>query len=352
MAESYRIGRLFGISVELHWTFILLMLVSLLLSAYLFVLLALLFICVLIHEVAHSVASLRNNVKVRKIILLPIGGASIIDDAKLSPEVEFNVAVSGPLMSLFLGCLFGVLVVFAPPGMITQVLQFLFLMNIFLGLFNLMPAFPTDGGRVFRSYLERKRGEYDATMITVKASKCVLVLFVLGSLAYYVLIGASLFDMEFLLLFDLLIAFYLYGGAMSEKQMAELKRDSRGLSVIGAVSRHFALVSPDTSVHDLYGVVSRSGEHVLLTKIGDDYAYVNLLGALKSAKPRTARDLARKLPSMPAGTGIVDALRRMGGEESGIGVVLSKGRLAGIVTLSSLQTFLSLHVLNKKSLSP
>lgn len=244
MAQSYRIGRLLGIDVELHWTFILLMAASLLLSTYLFLLLALLFVCVLIHEIAHCITCLRNGVKVKKIILLPIGGASIIDDAGLSPDVEFNVAISGPLMSLFLGCLFGLLVIFAPPGLATQILQFLFLMNIFLGVFNLMPAFPTDGGRVFRSYMERRHDEYEATMLTVTASKYVLVLFVLGSVAYLMVIGASLFNIEFILLWDLLIAFYLYGGAISEKQMAELKKEAGGLSVRGAVSRHFVFVSP------------------------------------------------------------------------------------------------------------
>jgi Zn-dependent protease len=348
MAQSFKIGRVFGIDIELHWTFILLMLVFLILSTYVFLLIVLLFACVLVHELAHSVSSLRNNVKVKKIILLPIGGASIIDDSKLRPDVEFNIAISGPLMSLFLGCLFGALVAFSPPGIVTQTLQFLFLMNIFLGVFNLLPAFPTDGGRVFRSWLERKHDEYDATMLTVRASKYVLVLFIAGSLAYYLLISASLFDIEFVLLWDILIAFYLYGGAASEKQIAELKRNARGLSVRGAVTKHFALVGPDTSVGDLYDLVKSSGEHLLITRIGGDYAYVNLLNAPKRGNPKTASDLAVRMPSMPDGTGIVEALRRMGGEESGLAAVVRGGRLVGIVTMSSLQTLLSLHVMNKQ----
>jgi Zn-dependent protease len=349
MAQSYRIGRIFGIDVELHWTFILLMLVFLLLSTYVFVLLVLLFACVLIHEVAHSVTSLRNGIKVKKIILLPIGGASIIDDTRLRPDVEFNVAISGPLMSLFLGCLFGAMAALAPIGMATQVLQFLFLMNIFLGIFNLMPAFPTDGGRVFRSYLERKHGEYKATMMTVTASKYVLVIFVVGSMAYVAAIGASLFNIEFILLWDLLIAFYIYGGAMSEKQTAELKRDAKGLTVKGAITRHYALVSPDAPIKDLYGMVGRAGEHLFITRIGKDYAYVNLLAARKQGRPRTARDLAVRVPTIAEGTGIVEALQRMGSEESGLAAVVSGGRLLGVVTLSSMQTFLSLHVLSRRA---
>ena len=348
MAQSYRIGSVFGIGVELHWTFILLMLACLLLSTYLFLLIALLFVCVLAHEVAHCVTCRRNNVNVKKIILLPIGGASIIDDSKLSPAVEFNVAISGPLMSLFLGCVFGVLVIFAPQGIATTVLQFLFAMNIFLGIFNLMPAFPTDGGRVFRSYMERKHDEYTATMLTVTASKCMLAAFVLGSVAYLFLTGASLFNMEFIFLWDLLIVFYLYGGAMSERQTAELKREAKGLTVRGAVTRHFTLVKPEASVRELYGLVTRSGEHLFITKLEGGYAYVNLLGIRRRGNPRTARDLATGIPTVPAGTGLVDALQAMGGAESSVAAVTDRGRLIGIVTLTSLQTFLSLHVLNKK----
>jgi Zn-dependent protease len=348
MAQSYRIGSLFGIGIELHWTFILLLLACLLLSTYLFLLIALLFVCVLIHEVAHSITCKRNNVRVKKIILLPIGGASIIDDAKLSPEVEFNVAISGPLMSIFLGCLFGVLVIFAPLGLPTMILQFLFIMNIFLGVFNLMPAFPTDGGRVFRSYLERRHDEYTATMLTVKASKYTLAIFLVGSLAYLVFTGASLFNIEFILLWDLLIVFYLYGGAMAEKQTAELKRDAKGLSVRGAVTKHFALVGPGTSVRDLYGLAAKSGEHLFITKLPEGYAYVNLLSTRRRGNPTSARDLSARIPSMPVGTGLVDALQMMGSAEASMGAVTDRGRLVGIVTLSSLQTFLSLHVLNKK----
>jgi len=348
MAQSYKIGRLLGIDIELHWSFIILILLTLLLSTYVFVLIVLLFVCVLIHELAHSITSLRNHVKVKKIVLLPIGGASIIDDTKLSPSVEFNIAVSGPLMSLFLGCLFGVLVIFAPPGIINQVLQFLFEINILLGVFNLFPAFPTDGGRVFRSYLERKHDEYKATMLTITASKYVLVLFVAGTLVYVALIDAPLYYKEFTVLWDLLIAFFLYGGATAERQLAELKRNAKGISIKDSVSRHFIFVEPDATMRDLYAIAKRSREHTFITKMGSDYAYVNLLEKSKSGGARSASDLAVRMPQLPANTGIVEALQRMESDESVLAAVVSKSRLIGIVTISSLQTFLSLHVLNKR----
>ncbi len=81
--QSLGIGKIFGIEIELHWTFLLLLLFTLLISTFVFILIVLLFVCVLIHELAHSITSLRNGIKVKKIILLPIGGASIIEQCLL-----------------------------------------------------------------------------------------------------------------------------------------------------------------------------------------------------------------------------------------------------------------------------
>ena len=348
MAQSFGIGRIFGIGIELHWTFILLMLFTLLLSTYLFVLILLLFVCVLVHELAHSVTSLRNGIKVKKIILLPIGGASIIDETKLRPETEFGIAISGPLMSLFLGCAFGVLVIFAPPGTANMLLQYLFEINLLLGVFNLLPAFPTDGARVFRSWLERKHGEYEATMMTVTASKWVMALFVLGTVVYLALISAPLYYKEFTLLWDLIIVIFLYGGAVAERQAATLKREAKGVGIGGAVNGHFRLVRPDSTVAELYALVRKTKEHVLITPLGDGFAYVNLMAKVKQGSVRRAADLAVKIPSIAANAGIIEAIQAMENAESGIAVVVRRGKLVGVLTMSGLQSFLALHVLNKR----
>ena len=143
---SVRIGRIAGIDIELHWLFILLILFFIYLSPLLGFIWILLFVCVLIHELSHSITALRNGIKVSRIILMPIGGASIINDIGINPEAELNISVAGPLMSFVLGGIFGILVIFTPPGIITYIVQYLFLINILLGVFNILPAFPMDGG--------------------------------------------------------------------------------------------------------------------------------------------------------------------------------------------------------------
>ncbi len=353
MPGSYKIGSVWGIDIELHWTFVALLLLTFVLSlpsGFLFLIIVLLFVCVLIHELSHSFVALRNKVKVKRIVLLPLGGASMIDQTAMRPDVEFNIAVAGPLMSVLLGALFGFLVVFAPAGIATQLLQFLFEINILLGVFNLLPAFPTDGGRVFRSYLERKYDAYRATLLTIKAGNIVMALFLLGTVAYVLVISAPFYYKEFVFLWDLLIVFLLYGGSQAEKEAMELKRRTKGMKLIDVVSRNFVEVKPETRLDALYDVVKASKEHMFITKLGGSYAYVDFFKKEKlRSGSSTVSQLATRIPEISAGSDLADALGAL--ESSGLGVaaVVSRHRLVGIVTLSHLQAFLSLHMLRSRN---
>ncbi len=355
MAESYKIARLYGIDIEVHWTLILLIFFTYLISVYysspIFILIVLLFVCVLIHELSHSVVALKNNVGVRRIILMPLGGASIIDQLDMHPKVEFNIAVAGPLMSLLLAAIFGLLVTLAPEGALTYLLQFLFLMNLLLGAFNLLPAFPTDGGRVLRSYLERRYDSYKATMLTIKASNYVMGLLVLGTIVYVVVVlpaSVSVAYKEFVFLWTMLIILFLFEGAQAEKQLIGLKRDAAGVSLRDVVSRHFSFVDSGRKLHELYGIMKKTKKHLFITRVGRDYAFVNLLGRAKLQEDSTVSDVARPIPSVDVKTNLVDALEMLESGETGIAAITSNGKLAGVVTLSHLQTFLSLHVLKKR----
>jgi Zn-dependent protease len=344
---SFGIGKLFGVEVELHWTLIALLLVTLIIP-YTFLLIMLLFVCVLIHELLHCIVSMRNGITVRKIVLLPIGGASIIDAVDISPQVEFNVAIAGPLSSLLLAAIFGVFVVVAPPGFPSLVLQYLFQINLLLGLFNLLPAFPTDGGRVFRSYLEKRYGSYKATLLTIKASKYVMAAFMIGTLVYLALIQASDSFKEFVFIWNLLLVFFLYGGASAEQDINEIRKESKGITLKEVLSRHYMLVSPDKNIRELYLLVKNTKEHLLITKIGDGYAYVDLIESKNLKKARSAGDIAIAIPSIEIEGGIMDALELMQSSDRGLLAVTQSGRIAGVVTMPHIKTFLSLHLMNKK----
>ncbi|MGC8699733.1 MAG: site-2 protease family protein [Candidatus Micrarchaeia archaeon] len=348
MAFSPSIGKIYGIEVELHWTFILLLLFTLFISLYVFLLIILLFICVLLHELAHSITSIRNGVRVRKIILLPIGGASIIDNVKIPPKVEFNIAIAGPLMSLFLGGVFGMLAIISPPGIILQTMQIMFEMNVLLGVFNLLPAFPMDGGRVFRSYLQKKRDFYSSTMITVKVSKYLMGVIVLGTFAFLAFgTGYSFSYREFVTLWDLIIVIFLYSGAQAEEESAKIKKETEGLRLGNAVSRHFMLVKPGLRLDELYSMLVKKKEHIIITKLGSKYAYVELYRRGKQANAETVREIAKPIPSMQARLPLADALSLMESSEANIIVVLDGRKFIGIATINSIQAIISLHLLSK-----
>lgn len=348
MAESYKIGKIFGIDIELHWTFILLLVAILIFGGITaFVTLVLLFVCVLIHELSHCFVSLRNKVKVSKVILMPLGGFSVINQIGLEHKVEFNIAIAGPLMSVLLGCIFGVLVVLAPLGPVSQMLQLLFLINLLLGVFNLLPAFPMDGGRVFKSYLERKYNQYRATMLTIKIGNIVMVLALLGTLVFVLLISASIYYKEYVFMGNLIVIFFIYGGAQTEKELMEMRHYSKGMNVSEVTSKHFVLVKASDRAQEMYDAVRRTKMHLLLTKLNGGYGYVNILRKEKIRPGVSAWEVAVKIPSIDMGRNIVDAFEEMEANEVGIAAVTSRNKLVGVVTLSHLQTFLSLHVLRK-----
>ncbi|MGC8676195.1 MAG: site-2 protease family protein [Candidatus Micrarchaeia archaeon] len=346
--QSPKIGTLFGVDIELHWLSVLFLVMFLLISVYLFFLMLLLLVAVLLHELAHSVTAIRNKVKVNKIILiLPIGGLSVLDKVDIDPRIEFNIAIAGPIMSMLLGSVFGFLVVFTPAGLFTQVFQFMFEINILLGVLNLLPAFPTDGGRVFRSYLERKRDFYSATMLTVKTSKAIMYALVIGTLAYVLAVSASFYYKEMVFVITLFTVFILYGGAQAEEQNAILKKNARGLTVAYAASKDFAEVRSNASLAELYNTIRRRKKHVLITKVNGAYAYVNILDKRKLNAAKTASDLAIPLPNVAKNTNVVDAMAVLENKEAGLAAVVSGKKLIGIVTAQHLEAFIALHVAQK-----
>lgn len=341
------IGKIYGIEIELHWTFLLLILFTLLLSTLIFVLIIFLFICVLIHELAHSITSLRNHIPVKRIVLLPIGGASIIDTEHIDPRIEFNIAIAGPIMSLVLGGIFGMLVVFTPPGIITQIVQFLFEINILLGVFNILPAFPMDGGRVLRSYLERKSNHFKATMKTISVSNYVMALIIIGTFAYVAVTGYSLFYKEFIVLWDLIIVMFLYSGARGEKESAIMRRETQGLHMSDIMTNRFLLVDPDETVSQLYAKAKAMKESIIISRLGSRYFMVNVYGR-RVRKVSYARDILTPISSVKPNTTVFEAMTKLDGGSLGVVAVVERGRLLGVATGPQLHALMTLHMLSRR----
>ena len=340
-----RVGSLFGIGIEVNWFTVLMILFFGIISPYLGFIWFLLFACVLMHELAHSIAAKRNGVRVSRIVLLPFGGVSVIENLRIDPRIEFNISIVGPLMSLFLGGAFGLVDLIMPMGFFRALFQELFVLNVFLGVFNIVPAFPMDGGRIFRSYLQRKMDLYSATMATAKLTRAILALIVIGTLCFVLFwTGYSLLYREYVLLIDFVVVLFIYDGLRAEEGAVTLRRNTRGLAAGDAVSAHFVYVEPETGVGKLYDMVRRSGEHIVITRMGKEYAIVNLAGR-KGGADATAASLAEYIPRIDTSASLADTMGAISSGAQGIAAVESHGKLKGIVTMAQLQTLITLHLM-------
>lgn len=216
MKWSLKIARIAGIDVFLHWTFIVLLLGVFVagirtigrsedsLNGFIFI--VLLFLFVLLHEFGHALMGKRFGVKTNHITLLPIGGVAAMEHIPEKPWQEMLIALAGPAVNFVLAIVF--LILLAATGHVPAISDWwspvsndnmiysLFTTNVMLFSFNLIPAFPMDGGRVLRALLAMKYGRYKATNIAVRIGQLLaigLVLFGLSGNIWLVFIGVFIY---------------------------------------------------------------------------------------------------------------------------------------------------------------
>jgi len=216
-----------------------------------------LFVSVLIHELAHSILSIKYGVKVDQIILFIFGGISEIKEETRDFRKEFKIAVIGPLTSFGVGGIFLSFFLFinfiSPEATEAQtylqvlkgVLLYGFIVNILLGVFNLLPAFPMDGGRMLRAALVRWLDYQRATKISVQVG--IIISFVLIGLGILVIIRAS----PIAGLWLILIGWFIQSGAKAYLQQFELSNLLKNMKLKDIMNTSFISVKPDLSIRNL-----------------------------------------------------------------------------------------------------
>jgi Zn-dependent protease len=222
-----------------------------------------LFASVAVHELAHTLLALRFGGRVRSITLMLLGGVSQVTRLPQRPRYEGLMAVAGPLTSLALGGLFVLSLMATPrsfPGDVRMALFYLAYMNIMLGIFNLLPAFPLDGGRVLRAILAARLGQGRATRIAANVGR------VMGAaLAVVALLGGNLLL--------LLVAVFIFFGAGAEEMNERMLASIRGLRAGDLVSM----------LHDARAAVP-SGARQVIVQV-DTPALIALDEASEAAAP-------------------------------------------------------------------
>jgi Zn-dependent protease/CBS domain-containing protein len=266
MKYSFKIGSVWGIPIELHLTFILLIAAVLILAYpmfYLFFLVLALFVFVVFHELAHSVVARHYGIKVRKIILYPIGGVSEIEEILDNPSQEWRMAIAGPLTSVILGAaLLAAGLLISPEligTLITQpvtgnLLIDLAILNLILGVFNLIPAFPMDGGRVFRALLAEHVKYSDATRYAVYLGR------VLG---IGMIIAGFIFPAYFLMI---LVGIFVYIGASEEGEQTIISTKLAGIRVKDVMRTDIGSVNPQQSIAEALEVMFKNRYHDALVE--------------------------------------------------------------------------------------
>lgn len=240
------IGRFFGVKFTLNLFFIILLLFYFLLGVLPYGITA--FAIVFVHELTHTVAARILGLKVKEVELLPFGGVAKIEDfLEADPKIEIITAIVGPLSNLIL-ILGGLLL--DKSGMLEwNLLPFFIKVNALLGLFNLIPALPLDGGRIYRAFLAGRIGFKQATEQAVANGKFFAVILTMLGLVglYYRLTGFDFFVM----------ALFLYYSAAKEKGYAmfiflrHLTRKKEELSVSGVLPIKQIVVRDDTLLKDI-----------------------------------------------------------------------------------------------------
>jgi Zn-dependent protease/predicted transcriptional regulator len=309
-----------------------------------------LFLSIIIHEFAHSLVARKYGIPMKGITLFLFGGVAEMDSEPPSPKSEFRMAIAGPMASVALaGLFYAASLILRPAGEATAaVLSYLALINGLLAAFNLIPAFPLDGGRVLRAFLwERKNDIREATKTASRVGSAFgLILIVLGVIE--VVLGNFIGGMWWFL-----IGMFLRGASQTSYRQLQIRQALEGEPVSRFMKTHPVTVPPLISLSDMVDDYMYRHYHELFPVV-DGSRLIGCVG-LKDLKKvpreewhrRTVEDLMQPCSernTIHSEADTVKALAQMSKTGTSRLMVVDDGRLQGVVTLKDLLGFLSVKL--------
>lgn len=349
--NALRIGTIRQIGIYLHWTFLLL--ITGLFTFYLLQgqdlgaalvgigLILALFACIVLHELGHALTASRFGVATRDITLYPIGGVARLQRIPEEPLQEFWIAIAGPAVNLAIA-LFLLLVLTLtgaslspdvltrPDGSFVGVLLWL---NLILVGFNLLPAFPMDGGRVLRSLLALRMGYVRATDIAASIGQAMAILFgVVGLISFNPIL--------------LFIALFVYIGAQQEARQASLRALTQGIPVREAMMTRFRTVSPDDTLDAvIQELLNGSDQDFPVVHAGQIVGVLTRKNLLKSLAERGKQALVKDVVAkeclvVEENWTLDEVFSRM--QEMGCSMVpvVRKAQIVGVLTLENVGEYM------------
>jgi len=367
MTSSFRIGRIFGVDIGAHWSWLFIFaIVTWSFATGVFhhyypgwsagerwagaiVVAGVFFLSVLVHELSHAIVSNRLGLPVRSITLFIFGGAANLSKEPERAGDEFKIAIVGPSTSLAIGVLFAVLwgVLFPFSEGLAGIAAYLALINGSLAVFNMLPGFPLDGGRVFRSIVWSRNG--NRLRATHTASR-------LGEVIAYVIMALGIASIFFAGLgsglWFLLIGFFLRSAASASYEQLLIETTLSGIRVDQVMRTDVPTVSPETTVEELvHEQLLRGGGRAYAVLSGSDLAGIITLtdvrhiprDAWASTSVYRAMTPATRLHSVEPGQRLTDVLHVMVEHDINQLPVVRGRQIAGILDRGDVMRYIQVR---------
>jgi Zn-dependent protease/CBS domain-containing protein len=347
MSWSVNIGSIAGTAIRIHVTFLLFLIwifaagwasggIEDALNSLIFM--VLLFACVVAHEFGHIFTARAFGVATPDVTLLPIGGVARLERIPEKPSEEFLVAIAGPLVNVAIAI---VLIAVTPTHLSAEhfaamespkvsMIDRLAEVNLFLAVFNLIPAFPMDGGRVLRALLAIRLGHVRATEIAAT----------IGQWTAFALGFIGLFYNPMLIF----IAIFVYLAAASEAQVVSLRAMSRDVPVTAAMMTQFAALTPDEHIDAAVATLLQTSQNVFPVIDGSQrligvVGRAEIIRALRELGPTAAVSavMVKDIPTIDRSRRLEEAFRLLQEKAvPAVGIVDAVGRLTGLVTAETI----------------
>lgn len=348
---SLALGSVSGIKLYIHWTFLILVgwvAISSWRSGagafgtlFMLALLLAVFVCVMLHELGHAFAAKRYGIHTTDITLLPIGGLARLERIPEEPKQELVVAIAGPAVNVVIGGLLLAGLYFSGVGVdLTGEISpqrgfvlYLAYVNIFLVVFNLIPAFPMDGGRVLRAFLAMMMNRVKATRIAARIGQVCAVGF-----GIYGLMGGQPFL--------ILIALFVFFGARMEAEVVATNAFMEGHKVLNAMRTRFGVLQVTDSLTRAVQELMAGGDKDFVVMDGDHFAGLLTRSAIMKAIYEKNTEVYindivnRSVVTIAPGEELKEAQALLSSSGQDFLPVVDRGRVVGIVDADNILEFM------------
>ncbi len=283
----------------------------------------LLFAAVLAHEYAHSLVAMRYGVKVRGIMLFIFGGVAMMESIPKTPGEELRISLAGPATSLAIAVI-SFAASYVPLAELSALFRLFGYFNALLAIFNLLPAFPMDGGRVLRSLLAKRMSYVRATRIAAETGKMLAVFMGITGIFYNPWL--------------ILIALFIYIGASEEERLVTIESILGSLKVRDLMTEQIVTVKPDMRVGELIDFMLKF-KHLgyPVVENGELVGIVTLKDVINADPGIEVRNvMTRNVITVTPETSAFEAFKIMSERNIGRLPVVESGRLVGIISRSDL----------------